>query len=129
MKARLLVTLIAIAAVSGALAYAQPVNAKIDFPFVAGDKNFPAGDYEFKVGDSGGGAVIVVNGAAGIKDMLAITYLARHGRDQGFEVVFDKIGGKYYLSEVWFPGKDGFLLLSTKEAHEHAVVGGPNPKK
>ncbi len=61
--------------------------------------------------------------------MTALTGLGRHDKDVDTELVFDKIGGKFLLSEVWFPGRDGYLLLATKDAHEHAVVGGSNPKQ
>jgi len=33
------------------------------------------------------------------------------------------------LSEVWLPERDGFLVLATKAPHQHAVVGGSNPRK
>jgi len=125
----MLVAIAALVVMSSALVYAQAVDVKIEFPFVAGGKDFAAGKYSFEVRNTGGGAVIILSGAAETKDILAITSLARHDRDQDFEVVFDMLGGKYYLSEVWFPEKDGYLLLSTKEAHQHAVVGGSNPRK
>jgi hypothetical protein len=38
------------------------------------------------------------------------------------KVVFDKVGDMYYLSEVWMPGSDGFLLTATKEKHTHVKV-------
>jgi hypothetical protein len=38
------------------------------------------------------------------------------------KVVFDKVGDVYYLSEVWMPGSDGFLLMATKEKHTHVKV-------
>ncbi len=55
--------------------------------------------------------------------------LGRHDKDADPELVFDKIGTKLELSEVWLPNQDGFLLLATKGRHEHAVVGGSNPRK
>ena len=61
--------------------------------------------------------------------MSVITMLGRHDQDAESEFVFDKIDRKLVLSEVWMPGKDGLLLLATKGPHEHAVLGGPNPKK
>jgi hypothetical protein len=129
MKVRMFVTMVALVALSGALAYAQTATAEIGFPFVAGGKDFAAGKYSFELQSTGTGAVILLRGAAGTKELLSLTTLGRHDRDQEFEVVFDKVGGKFLLSEVWFPEKDGYLLLSTKEAHEHAVVGGSNPRK
>jgi hypothetical protein len=38
------------------------------------------------------------------------------------KVVFDKVGDKYYVSEVWLPDHDGFLVRGTKKAHTHHTV-------
>jgi hypothetical protein len=38
------------------------------------------------------------------------------------KVIFDKVGDKYTLSEVWLPGRDGFLLTGTKAPHTHHAV-------
>jgi hypothetical protein len=129
MKLRKLITIAALVVVSGALAYAQPASIEISFPFVAGGKDFAAGKYSFEARNMATGPMIVLRGAAETQNMLSITRLARHDQDPDFEVAFDKIGGKFFLSEVWFPGEDGYLVLSTKEAHEHAVQGGSNPRK
>jgi hypothetical protein len=61
--------------------------------------------------------------------LSCFTRLGRHDRDAEPEIVFDKLGGKFLLSEVWLPGQDGYLLLTTKEQHDHAVLGGSNPRK
>lgn len=37
-------------------------------------------------------------------------------------IVFDKIGERYFLSEVWLPGADGYLLHATNEKHTHQHV-------
>ena len=71
-----------------------------------------------------------LTGPAGGRDFIpVITLLGRHDRDADAELVFDKVDGKAVLSEVWMPGKDGFLLVATKGPHSHAVVGGSNPRK
>jgi hypothetical protein len=73
---------------------------------------------------------VLLTGAGGFRMLIpVITMLGRHDQDPDAEFVFDKIDGKAVLSEVWPPLKDGFLLLATKGPHEHAVVGGSNPKK
>ena len=38
------------------------------------------------------------------------------------KIIFDKVGDKYIVSEVWLPGRDGFLLAGTKEPHTHHAV-------
>ena len=130
MKHRVFVTIAALVvalAAGGAIAYAQTMTADISFPFVAGGKDMPAGKYTIEQLAAG---PIVLKGATGTSGILpVITTLGRHDLDRDPEFVFDKVGGKLVLSEVWFPGKDGMLLVATKGPHEHAVVGGSNPRK
>jgi hypothetical protein len=102
----------------------------IDFSFVAGGKDLPAGVYELTA-DPGSGRVVLQSkdGKVGTVMLPVITRLGRHDNDRDPEVVFDKIGGKSILSEVWLPGNDGYLLNETKEDHEHRVIGGSHPHK
>lgn len=112
-------------------AYAQdtvPTRVNIDFPFVAGGKDMPAGNYEFSV--SAGRAVVrATSGESRTVTMTVITRLGRHDADPDVELVFDKIDGKSILSELWFPGSDGYLLVHGTPDHEHRVVGGSKPHK
>jgi predicted metal-dependent peptidase len=112
--------------VFGALAYAQTATVEVGFAFTANGKAFEAGKYEVTMPDAN---TVAIRGAGGTAVMPIITQLGRHDMDKDFELVFDKLDGMYLLSEVWFPVKDGYLLLDTKKAHEHAVIGGSNPHK
>jgi hypothetical protein len=133
MSRRVILTLVALLTafqLSGALGYAQSsrkITAEIGFPFVAGDKDMPAGKYVMEVTAAG---PVMVLGPGGIRAVLpVITTLGRHDQDPDSEFVFDKVNGKSVLSEIWMPKQDGLLLLATKAPHEHAVLGGSNPKK
>lgn len=126
MKKRLVVVLAALIAMSYAFAYAQTGTVKIDFPFMAGSKAMQPGMYTVTMPSAN---AISFDGPGGKAIMVVLTMLGRLDQDTGLEVVFDKVDGKYLLSEVWFPEHDGYLLLSTKVAHEHAVVGGSKPRK
>jgi hypothetical protein len=113
-----------VAVVIGAgVASAQRSVAEIPFTFFAGGKAMPAGSYQIE--QSAAGPVIVTGrGADGMVTMPVLTYLGRHDTDAEIELVFDKIDGQMHLSEVWFPGRDGVLLLGTKERHDHQVLKG-----
>ena len=37
-------------------------------------------------------------------------------------VSFDRVGDAYFISEVWIPGRDGFLLSGTMVPHTHVTV-------
>ena len=124
MKTRLLVSLAALAVMSRGLAYAQTGTVKIDFPFVAGSKTLQPGTYTVTIPSD---SAVAFEGPGGKAIMVVLTQLARRDQNTNLEVVFDVVGGKYLLSEVWFPEYDGFLVLTTKQAHKHAVAGGKNP--
>jgi len=133
MSRRVLLALTAFAMafqLSGAMASAQStqrISADIGFPFVAGGKELPAGRYSIETAPAG---PVVLVGQDGTRVLLrVITTLGRHDQDPDSEFVFDKIDGKSVLSEVWMPKRDGFLVLATDRPHEHAVVGGSNPRK
>ena len=115
---------------SGAVASAQStqrISAEVGFPFVAGGKELAAGKYAVVVEP---GRPVELVGQDGTRVLLkVITTLGRHDQDPDSEFVFDKVDGKSVLSEIWMPKKDGLLVLATARPHEHAVVGGSNPKK
>jgi len=114
-------------AMGGAMAHAQSVSAEITFPFAAGGKEMAAGKYSVDVAAD---FRLRLTGPAGERIFMpVITLLGRHDKDADAELVFDKVGGKTVLSEVWMPGRDGYLLVATKAPHDHAVVGGSNPRK
>jgi hypothetical protein len=51
-----------------------------------------------------------------------LTILARLDTHQFPELVFDKVNGVVSLSEIWFAGTDGYLVLATKGEHEHQLL-------
>jgi hypothetical protein len=132
MKRRVFLTAVALVVafvVGGGMAYAQSVSAEIGFPFVAGGKEMAAGKYTVRLTEERE-RMLVLMGPGGLQVIMPIiTTLGRHDKDPDAEFVFDKIDGKAVLSEVWMPSKDGLLLVASKGRHEHAVVGGSNPKK
>jgi hypothetical protein len=118
-----------VALLGAAIAQAAPVNVNIGFAFTAGGKSMPAGKYQIDI--TGPNGPVVLHGDA--KDSEAIlsvmTRLGRHDNDQEPELVFDRLGTTLHLSEIWLRGEDGYLLLGTKENHDHVVLGGPKGKK
>ena len=59
-----------------------------------------------------------------VTPLPVLTRLARQPLEGGTSetLVFDKVGAKHILSEVWLPDEDGFLLEATKEDHSHSIV-------
>ena len=120
--------LLATSSFSAAQLDPQQVSVDINFAFIASGTPMPAGKYHFQLPEQG---PVVLTAAQGSKRVLfpVVTRLGRHDSDAEPELVFDKIGDKLYLSEVWSPGADGFLLLGTKEKHDHRILGGPRGQK
>lgn len=103
---------------------ADIVNGNIPFAFQVGNKTMPAGDYEIEIDRAKENVKIRSTEKKGPEAMeLIVTYLAKpaHGNADDTDIVFDKVGDKYILSEVWRAGADGVLVHVTKGPHEHRV--------
>jgi hypothetical protein len=103
-------------------------KANIDFAFVAGQTQFPAGAYEF---EASANKITLRSKDPKVPSAFlpVVTRLGRHDKDTESELVFDKVGDKLLLSEIWIGSEDGYLVLNTPGNHPHAVVGGSNPRK
>jgi len=128
-KRRVVMAMSLIAFLAVTSGYAQNlmmVTGKVTFPFMAGSKALPAGQYEF-VRDGAAPAIRVVSGGKNVALVPIITRLsgAIHTTPKDSHIVFDKMGDKYTLSEIWIPGQDGYMLWSTKGEHAHAVIDVP----
>ena len=120
----MLAVAVVVAVVAGtSLAYAQEeAVSEVPFAFRVGEKSFQPGKYTFRTDDIR--MIVTISDAAGTEAVaIAETRLAAPESPlaEG-KLVFDKVGETYYLSELWTPGDDGFLLHSTRERHSHAVV-------
>jgi hypothetical protein len=110
--------------------YAQPHVVTVGFPFMLSGKQLPAGRYTIEQPTS---ELLIFqeekNGAPRI-EAAVITRLAAPATPlTASKLIFDKVGNTYYLSEVWFRNRDGFLLYGSKEAHTHQGVTAETKKK
>jgi hypothetical protein len=112
-----------------ALAQAQQTfTADINFKFMAGTRAMAPAKYNIARQMNGEITIRDVTGkasdAAGKSGavLTSITSLGRHDTDKMPELVFDVLADGPHLSEVWFPGVDGALVLATKEPHKHQVL-------
>ena len=122
------IALLLLLVVGAGVSHAQSsVRTDIPFEFYAGAKVMPAGKYEIAKSDAG---PVTLSGPKNSRVVMSVlTYLGRHDFDAEPELVFDKVDGAMHLSEVWLPGQDGYLLLGTKEQHDHTVLGPGRKKK
>ena len=123
LKVSFILAVMALCLGGGARAFAQQsVTANIPFDFVVSGKTHNAGAYdmrvinndqtiEFKGPSRNGGFVEVMTRIAGPEI---------HGSEG--RLVFDHVGNVYYLSEIWLPDQEGFLVYAAKEPHTHHAV-------
>lgn len=123
--------------VGNTLAFAQG-TFKIPYKFKAGDKKFPAGEYWVAQKEEG---QIALRKEPGGEEIL-ISFLQRLPQPQPPlvepQLVFDVVGNfepsyteyvtDYLLAEVWFPGEEGFLIHTTKGAHQNKIIQGQKAK-
>lgn len=119
------------------MAYAQG-TFKIPFRFEAGGKKFPAGDYW--VATKVDGKISLRKEPNG--EEIQVPFLQRLEQPKPTieepQLVFDVVGNfepsyteyitEYVLAEVWLPGEDGFLIHSTKGAHQRQTLKGEKAK-
>jgi hypothetical protein len=109
-----------------AQAAATQLTVTVAFPFTAGKATLPAGEY---IVERDNPTVIHIHNmdtkAAPLAVLMVETRLgAVPGADRPASLVFDHVGEKYVLSEVWLPGEDGYLVSTTRGTHTHEVLKG-----
>lgn len=125
---------IALVMITASMVVKAQMIVDVPFKFEAGGKAFPPGQYSIEIKADGGiGLRPAPNG-------VEIVIAAKERRKQPArsvpqpELVFDKVGNfepsfseyvtDYLLSEVWLPGTDGVVVLTTTSKHEHQTVTG-----
>ncbi len=114
--------------VVGSAQSAQSIRANVPFQFVVEGKALSAGEYEFVRGTDDLSIQIISLKKGPSAAALIVTRLGRgiHTTPGDAHLVFDKVGETYFLSELWIPEMDGFLLHATKEHHEHRSINIPS---
>ena len=77
------------------------INATVPFNFVVGDRAYPAGDYVFSNSD----AVLKITNAEQAKTEMTLSHACESGTPSAdTKVVFDNMGGYYFLRQIWIEG-------------------------
>lgn len=104
MKKYLFALAISLALQTAAVAHAQTthLNVTVPFEFTVGDTTLPAGEYDIHATGPWGGRVLSIcnrkaNAAAFV---ISASYLTAKN-SQRSELVFNRYGQQYFLSEVW----------------------------
>jgi hypothetical protein len=141
MKRLVVLTAAALALVlmaGGTTAYAQGIF-KVSFKFEAGGKKFPPGEY--RVASKDEGQITLRQESTGKEAQVAyIQKLAQPTPPvEEPRLIFDVVGNfepsyteyftVYVLAEVWLPGEGGFLVHTTKGAHQNQTIKGEPAQK
>jgi hypothetical protein len=112
-----------IAIVSATVAHAdERIVAKVPFAFVVGDRQLPAGDYVVKeLSDDAG--VLAITSVDGRRFVYTLTIPASSGEQATKpELVFEKFGNQYFLSQVMPQGGDSREIVLTPSIMERNMV-------
>jgi hypothetical protein len=109
--------------------FAQRPSAKVQIPFsfVAAGSELPAGTYLITTDTANPGLLLVRSEKGGQSAQCPVITRLSPSESSKPQVVFDKMGEKRILSEVYLPGIDGFQLAGTTSEHSHQKVSG-DPK-
>jgi hypothetical protein len=101
--------------------YFKPLVVQIAFPFHAGGETLAAGKYFIEQATN---ELLIVRSVDDRAVEVPIsTRLAQPSTVLGEPAVsFDQVGESYFISEVWIPGRDGFLLSGTMVPHSHVTI-------
>jgi len=108
--------------IGGTLAYSQSAVVDVPFKFKVGNSELPPGPYKIAQVDRNSNMLTVRNVATG--DSAVVAFLTRLSPREGDRsiIVFDKVGTKSFLSEVYLPGIDGYHLQGAPGKHTHVKV-------
>ncbi len=96
----------------------QTVTASIPFTFVVQGKQLPAGNYSFQR-DESNPAVLAIRSRDGTAEKLVLTESAQMMKTPNqSELIFDKVDGDYFLSQIWTVGNDLGLQVPEAKAEQ-----------
>ncbi len=102
----------------------------VEFPFVVQGTTVPAGTYVLRLSqDMTQFTLTQTDTPAPAEDISVETQsrlAAMHPPRGEAHVVFDKSGDTYFLSEIWLPDQDGWLVYASTGNHTRKTVKGMN---
>jgi hypothetical protein len=94
----------------GGMVYAQAeprIIANIPFAFIAGDKTLPAGEYTIDRPNANEPDLLLIRSAdKHVAFFLNAQNVEARQTPSKTELVFNEIGNKYFLSQIWMAGDD-----------------------
>ena len=103
------------------------VQTNVPFTFMVGDTTLPAGKYEVRGLDDSTPGVLELRSADGRTSVIIDTENVEAKSNQVLnksELVFDKVGDKYFLSQVWEAGSSSGSQLAKSRMQKKLEGGG-----
>jgi hypothetical protein len=134
---KLLLTLCLLVVGGGVVANAQidsvpQIEANVPFAFTVGDTRLPAGRYSIRTLDDLAPSVLEISSVDGHTSVAFDTENATTRSDQAAkttELVFDKVGDRYFLSQVWVSGSASGSELAKSRLQKKLEVSGSKAEK
>ncbi len=97
----ILAALVVLLMATAAHAQQSMVSASVPFNFAVGDRAYPAGNYLFK----NDGAVLIITDSDRAKTEVTLSHSCEStARSADTKLVFDTMGGYYFLRQIWVAG-------------------------
>ena len=135
----LAVVAIAFSLIAGGIAVYAQATFKIPFKFEAGGKKFSPGEYRVALKEEGKISFRMEPNGEEVLIPFIQKLLQPKPSIQEPQLVFDLVGNfepsyteyvtDYLLSEVWLPAEGGFLIHTTKGAHQNQTIKGQSVQK
>ena len=134
---KLFLALCVLAVGGGIVANAQvdtvpQIEVNVPFAFVVGDTSLPAGKYQIKTIDDTANDVLEIRSADSRTAVIFNTTDAQTRRDQiesKTELIFDKVEGQYFLSQIWVAGTSTGNELTKSRMEKRLTDGGSQSEK
>jgi hypothetical protein len=110
----------------------ENLQAKVPFNFYAGDKMMPAGNYDIKTPSGLGEPTLLIrNDETGRpSEFLVDTDVTeRQTAAPDSQLVFTKVGDKYFLSQLWVVGENTGVQFSKSKAELQAQRDGQSKEQ
>ena len=117
-------------AARGQVASDAMITANIPYAFVVNHKQLPAGTYTIKVASQDDVNLLEIRSADGRRAVLFGTDDIQAKRTPGkTELVFDRVGDKYFLSQVFLKGDDSGNQLPKSRMERRLEESGLKPER
>ena len=118
------ILLVGITAASAQVDPQSKITTNVPFSFVVDGKTYPAGTYSFGRLDTNGGdsSQLVMYGPKDSQAILNTTPTIAATEAKDTHLVFEKVAGQYFLTQIWGQGDAQGAKLITSDEQKKAIA-------